>query len=82
LCRGYRPDLVISDWHLGGSTDSAALVSELRNTLPGLAIIVMTGDARAATQDAIATLGVPMMLKPLDDAKLAQALAALAGSPA
>ncbi len=82
LCRGYRPDLIISDWHLGGSTDSAALVSELRDTLPGVAIIVMTGDARRSTQEAIAALGLPMLLKPLDDAKLGQALARLASDPA
>lgn len=77
LCRGYSPDLILTDWHLGGPTHNAALIAELRHTLPGVAIVVVTGDARRATQEAIAALGLPMILKPLDDAKLTQALATL-----
>lgn len=77
LCRGYRPDLILTDWHIGGPTESAALIAELRHTLPDVAIVVMTGDARRATQEAIAAQGLAMILKPLDDAKLTQALATL-----
>lgn len=79
LCRGFRPDLLLTDWHIGGPGTSTDLVREFRATLPGIPIIVMTGDASKATQDDIAALGLPVMLKPVDEAKLAAALAQLTG---
>jgi signal transduction histidine kinase len=78
LCQGYRPDLILTDWHIGGPSSSTALIQELRATLPGIQIIVMTGDARQVTQDEITALALPVMLKPVDEAKLAAALAELA----
>jgi signal transduction histidine kinase len=81
LHQGVRPDLVLSDWHLCGATDSTALIAELRQTVPDLVVIVMTGDTQPSTQESIAALGLPMVFKPFDDAKLAEALEDLASEP-
>jgi CheY-like chemotaxis protein len=63
----HEVDLVVCDYQLrlrGRTITCAALVSELRAR--GIAVAVMTGSARAITQD----LGVPILEKPLQLADL------------
>jgi DNA-binding NarL/FixJ family response regulator len=58
------PDVILLDWELPGR-DAADLVSELRSTCPGLAIVALSGrteakhEARLAQVDAFVSKGDP-----------------------
>jgi PAS domain S-box-containing protein len=59
------PDLVLCDYNLPGSMNGVESIESLRNALAwNLPAIVMTGDTRAKTMEAIASHGVSVIVKP------------------
>jgi PAS domain S-box-containing protein len=61
----FRPDLILSDYNLRGSTDGLESIKALRAALgwnvPG---IVMTGDIRSETVQAIGAHDISVLIKP------------------
>jgi PAS domain S-box-containing protein len=65
-----RPDLLLCDYNLQGSSDGVTTVEELRAALgQNTPAIIMTGDIRSETVAPIAAAGMAVLLKPflLDD---------------
>jgi signal transduction histidine kinase/ActR/RegA family two-component response regulator len=63
--RDLRPDLVICDYNLPGPMNGVESIKSLRAALAwNLPAIVMTGDTRLQTMDAIAVYGVSVLIKP------------------
>ncbi len=63
--KDLSPDLVLCDYNLPGPMNGVESIKSLRATLDwNLPAIVMTGDTRAITRDAIASFGVPVLVKP------------------
>jgi CheY-like chemotaxis protein/two-component sensor histidine kinase len=67
------PDLVLCDYNLPGSMNGVESIKSLRATLAwNLPAIVMTGDTRSETMAAIASYGVPVLVKPFLSDELIQ----------
>jgi len=59
------PDLVLCDYNLPGPMNGVESIKALRAALASsLPAIVMTGDTRSSTMAAIASYGVPVLVKP------------------
>ena len=59
------PDLVLCDYNLPGPMNGVESIKSLRATLArNLPAIVMTGDTRSKTIEAIASHGMPVLVKP------------------
>ena len=59
------PDLVLCDYNLPGPMNGVESINSLRASLSrNLPAIVMTGDTRSKTMEAIASYGVPVLVKP------------------
>jgi len=59
------PDLVLCDYNLPGPMNGVESIESLRNALAwNLPAIVMTGDTRAKTMEAIASHGMSVLVKP------------------
>jgi DNA-binding response OmpR family regulator len=59
------PDLVLCDYNLPGPMNGVESIKSLRATLAwNLPAIVMTGDTRSTTMEAIASYGVSVLIKP------------------
>jgi PAS domain S-box-containing protein len=71
--REFRPDLVLSDYNLRGSTDGVESIKALRAAL-GLNVpaIVMTGDIRSETIEVIAAQDISVLVKPFSVEELLQ----------
>jgi PAS domain S-box-containing protein len=60
-----RPDLVLCDYNLPGPMNGIESIQSLRAALAwNLPAIVMTGDTRSETMDAVASHGMSILLKP------------------
>jgi PAS domain S-box-containing protein len=83
-----RPDLLLCDYNLRGSTNGVSTVSDLRAALDrNIPAIVMTGDIRSEIVDPIVAQGISVLLKPFLADELLQRIARLsresnAGNPA
>ena len=63
--RDVRPDLLLSDYNLRGSVDGVEGIGALRAALGwNVPAIVMTGDTRSKTVEAIAANDILMLIKP------------------
>jgi PAS domain S-box-containing protein len=63
--KNLRPDLVLCDYNLPGPMNGVESVKALRAALAwDLPAIVMTGDTRAKTMEAVASYGVSVLVKP------------------
>jgi PAS domain S-box-containing protein len=63
--KDLSPDLVLCDYNLPGPKNGVESIKSLRAGLArNIPAIVMTGDTRAATMQAIASSGVPVLVKP------------------
>jgi DNA-binding response OmpR family regulator len=61
----FRPDLVLSDYNLRGSTDGVESIKALRTALGwNVPAIIMTGDIRSETIEAIAAHDISVLVKP------------------
>ena len=67
------PDQVLCDYNLPGPMNGVESIESLRNALAwNLPAIVMTGDTRAKTMEAIASHGVSVLVKPFLGEELVQ----------
>ena len=67
------PDLVLCDYNLQGPMDGVASIASLRAALAwNIPAIVMTGDTRSKTMEAIASYGVSVLIKPFSGDELVQ----------
>jgi CheY-like chemotaxis protein len=74
------PDLVLTDVMMSGDMDGIALAQSLRENMPGLPVLLMTGYAQRI--DAATRLGFEVLPKPCSPEVLSAAIArATAGSP-
>lgn len=63
--QGIRPDLLLSDYNLRGSVDGVEGIKALRAALGwNVPAIVMTGDVRSKTVEAIAESNILVLIKP------------------
>ena len=69
-----RPDLVLTDYNLPGGMSGLQAVARLRETMPGIPAIILTGDTRAATLSDIARQGCMYLGKPVRPQDLARAI--------
>lgn len=68
-----RPDLVLSDYNLPGSMNGVESIKAVRAALAwNVPAIVMTGDIRSETIEAIASQGVSVVVKPVSSDELLQ----------
>jgi CheY-like chemotaxis protein/anti-sigma regulatory factor (Ser/Thr protein kinase) len=73
-----RPDVLLCDYNLHGSTNGVKTVTDLRAALGGnIPAIVMTGDVRSKIVDPIAAQGILVLLKPFSADELLQHIAQL-----
>ncbi len=73
-----RPDLLLCDYNLRGSTNGLTTVKDLRAALDrNVPAIVMTGDVRSEVVDRIAAQGISVLLKPFLADELLQRVARL-----
>jgi CheY-like chemotaxis protein len=71
--REFRPDLVLSDYNLRGSTDGVESIKALRAALGwNIPAIVMTGDIRSETIEVIAAHDISVLVKPFSVDELLQ----------
>jgi CheY-like chemotaxis protein len=72
--REFRPDVVLSDYNLRGSTDGVESIKALRTALGwNVPAIVMTGDIRSETIEAIAAAHeISVLVKPFLGGELLQ----------
>jgi CheY-like chemotaxis protein len=75
---GLCPDLLLCDFNLQGSANGVGTVNDLRAVLgTNIPAIVMTGDIRSETVDAIAAQGISVLIKPFSADELLQQIARL-----
>jgi PAS domain S-box-containing protein len=75
------PDLVLCDYNLPGPMNGIESIESLRNALArNLPAIVMTGDTRATTMEAIASHGMSVLVKPFLGDELIQLINRLSRS--
>ena len=68
-----RPDLILSDYNLPGSMNGVETIKALRAALDWrVPAIVMTGDIRSKTIEAVASHGVSVLIKPFMTEELLQ----------
>ncbi|MGC1554579.1 MAG: ATP-binding protein [Bradyrhizobium sp.] len=75
--QGLRPDLLLCDYNLRGSSDGIETIRHLRAALGRrVPAVVMTGDIRTSTVDSISAQGVSVLIKPFSADELLEALRA------
>ena len=78
----FRPDLVLSDYNLRGSTDGVESIKALRTALGwNVPAIVMTGDIRSETVKAIMAHDISVLIKPFLVKELLQHIHATSSRP-
>jgi PAS domain S-box-containing protein len=71
--KNLRPDLVLCDYNLPGPMNGIESIKSLRAVLGrNLPAIVMTGDTRSSTVEAVASYGVSVLIKPFSADELLQ----------
>ena len=78
-----RPDLLLCDYNLQGSTNGVTTIADLRAALgQNTPAIIMTGDIRSETVAPIAAQGISVLLKPFLLDELLQHIARISREPA
>jgi signal transduction histidine kinase/CheY-like chemotaxis protein len=76
------PDVVLCDYNLQGPMNGVESIASLRAALAwNIPAIVMTGDTRSKTLEAIASYGVSVLIKPFSGDELVQLIDRLCRSP-
>ena len=71
--KNLRPDLLLCDYNLPGPMNGIESIKSLRAVLGwNLPAIVMTGDTRSSTVEAVASYGVAVLIKPFSADELIQ----------
>ena len=73
---GFVPEVLVSDVTMPGEMDGLALAEMLRERLPGLSVVLVSGYAAATVGDGLAGRGARFLQKPFRLAELAAAVAA------
>jgi PAS domain S-box-containing protein len=72
---GLRPDVLLCDYNLRGSPDGIETIRRLRAALGrNVPAVVMTGDTRSQTVNAISAQGLSVLIKPFLTAELLEVL--------
>jgi CheY-like chemotaxis protein len=73
--KGLRPDVLLCDYNLRGSSNGIETIKSLRVAL-GLNVpsVVMTGDIRSQTMNLISAQGLAVLIKPFSADELLDAL--------
>ncbi len=71
------PDVLITDWRLGGGETGEAVIGAVRAAYRGQRIgaVIVTGDTSVASVKAARTTGLPVLHKPVQPARLRALLA-------
>jgi CheY-like chemotaxis protein len=73
--QGLRPDVLLCDYNLRGSSDGIETIRHLRAALGrNIPAVVMTGDTRSQTVDSISAQGLSVLIKPFLTEELLEAL--------
>lgn len=72
--QGFVPELLLSDYRLPGGQSGLDLIAAVRVMVPELPACLVSGDMDPSLRAHAATLGVPMLQKPVRPAKLRAAL--------
>jgi CheY-like chemotaxis protein len=73
--QGLRPDVLLCDYNLRGSSDGIETIRHLRAALGrNLPAVVMTGDTRSQTALSISAQGVSVLIKPFSADELLEAM--------
>jgi len=82
VARGaVRPGLVLADYNLPGGMTGLQAAGWLREALPGVPVIILTGDTSAATLHDVAQAGCGQLNKPVKPAGLLQMVLDLFPTP-
>ena len=76
-----RPSLVLADYNLPGGMTGLQAAGRLRDALPGVPVIILTGDTSAATMHDVAQAGCKQLKKPVTPAGLLQMVLDLFPTP-
>jgi len=76
-----RPGLVLADYNLPGGMTGLQAAGKLRRALPGIPVIILTGDISAATLHDVAQAGCTPLNKPVKPGSLLQMVHALLPAP-
>jgi CheY-like chemotaxis protein len=76
--REVCPDIAIVDFLLPGGMDGVDTASYLRQIIPGLPVLLITGEATPERMRKISASGLPLITKPVDIESLRTALETLA----
>ena len=74
LAQGWVPAALVTDWHLGPQDSGADVIALVRQIDPAVRAVVMTGDAAPSTARQVSALDCALLLKPVDEAALLDAL--------
>jgi signal transduction histidine kinase/ActR/RegA family two-component response regulator len=73
--QGLRPDVLLCDYNLRGSSDGIETIESLRVALgSNVPAVVMTGDIRSQTMNLISAQGLTVLIKPFSADELLDAL--------
>ena len=73
--RGLRPDVLLCDYNLRGSSDGIETIRQLRAALGrNVPAVVMTGDIRSQTAVSISSQGIVVLIKPFSAEELLKIL--------
>jgi CheY-like chemotaxis protein len=73
--QGLRPDVLLCDYNLRGSSDGIETIKSLRVALGfNIPAVVMTGDIRSQTMNLISAQGLTALIKPFSADELLDAL--------
>jgi PAS domain S-box-containing protein len=73
--QGLRPDVLLCDYNLRGSSDGVETIRHLRAALGrNVPAVVMTGDTRSKTVDSISAQGVSVLITPFSAEELLETL--------
>ena len=82
VARGaVRPGLVLADHNLPGGMTGLQVAGWLRDALPGVPVVILTGDISAATMHDVAQAGCGQLNKPVTPASLLQMVLNLLPAP-
>lgn len=73
----FRPDLVMVDYNLPGGMTGLQVVAKLRESLPDVSVIVLTGDISTGTLQDVTHHGTIRLTKPVKPSELIQTIADL-----
>ena len=72
-CR--RVDALLADYQLDGDEDGLTLIEQIRALRPGLPVLLITAESGEDMRERALVMGVPVLAKPVDPARIASFLA-------